>query len=613
VSRLLYIGKITVIVGLLLLIISCSHTPLSLTEDELSEVISLQDQLQQFEQEPITKPLTLAEAVARALKYNLDLKQRTFERLEKISAAEIVSYSQWPELALQAQHNDRDTYSGGQSLAILPGGKSLGPESLESSTSSERHLLDASAEFSWNILDFGLSYVRARQASNEVMIYREEERKVMARLVQEVRSLYWLAASSQQVLPALIALHKDTNIALDKTQYIINERLKSPLDQLTYVRNLLDIKKQTETLISELGSAQIRLGALMNIQPGEHYELAEYTQYQHYEFSMPVEKMERAALQNRAEIRSLAYQKRILQDEGKAAILELLPGLKLYAGVNYTSNEYTFDNNWHNVGAQVSWNLMNAFKYPVNMDLLAAREQALKAQQLSLSMAIIVQVHLALHEHRSSANTFNTSFQYAKAQEGIAKQMESELISGRISTQSLLYERLNTALAQLERDVAYANMEKSLADLFASIGLDPLPSRFDNTSVDGIAEQLNNHWLDFVDTAESVSLDSADRNYKSINNDEYSLAVMPSSSQLLKEKPMINNDGYTLNLASFKTEIAASNYAKKLAAIVVYDGKFYCVVKGEYPSLAAARVAARQYKDAFARRLEILHKTVGAS
>ena len=88
---------------------------------------------------------------------------------------------------------------------------------------------------------------------------------------------------------------------------------------------------------------------------------------------------------------------------------------------------------------------------------------------------------------------------------------------------------------------------------------------------------------------------------------------MPSSSQLLEEKPMINNDGYTLNLASFKTEIAASNHAKKLAAIVVYDGKFYCVVKGEYSSLAAARVAARQYKDAFARRLEILHKTVGAS
>ena len=64
-----------------------------------------------------------------------------------------------PQLVANAGFSNRDNFSGSSSSALLSS-SSVGDQSLVSSTSSERDVIDADLTLSWDVLDFGLSYVR---------------------------------------------------------------------------------------------------------------------------------------------------------------------------------------------------------------------------------------------------------------------------------------------------------------------------------------------------------------------------------------------------------------------------------------------------------------------
>ena len=64
---------------------------------------------------------------------------------------------------------------------------------------------------------------------------------------------------------------------------------------------------------------------------------------------IPADRMVHLALMNRPELREQAYDARINEKEATAALLELLPGIDLSAGVNANSNSYLMNKTW------VSW------------------------------------------------------------------------------------------------------------------------------------------------------------------------------------------------------------------------------------------------------------------
>ena len=93
-----------------------------------------------------------------------------------------------PKLMTDAGYRWRDNDSGGTSVGIEDRVVSLRP-----STSEEREHLLADATFSWDVLDFGMSYYRAKQQADNVNIAEERRRKVLQNIVQEVRDAYWRA------------------------------------------------------------------------------------------------------------------------------------------------------------------------------------------------------------------------------------------------------------------------------------------------------------------------------------------------------------------------------------------------------------------------------------
>ncbi|MBH0208596.1 MAG: TolC family protein, partial [Nitrospira sp.] len=184
-------------------------------------------------EEPVTGPIGLYEAMARAVKYNLDAKVKAIQVQLAHQQLNVAHYSLLPQVAANAGFDGRNNFAGGVGQSIL-----TGRPAVEPFTSSEKNVMSGNLALSWDVLDFGLSLVRALQAADNVMIAEEEKRRIAVRLVQDVRSAYWRAVSAERVLPRIRFLDESVTKALEHTQKIVDQKLQAPLTPLNYQRDL---------------------------------------------------------------------------------------------------------------------------------------------------------------------------------------------------------------------------------------------------------------------------------------------------------------------------------------------------------------------------------------
>ncbi|MFY9094541.1 TolC family protein, partial [Aliarcobacter butzleri] len=346
---------------------------------------------------PVTKPISLDEAIQRGLKYNLQKKVKVLESALSQQQLDLVYYDMLPSLTASAGYSERNNYAASQSASFVDGK----PQSLNNtySISQDKERTTSDIGFSWNILDFGLSYVRAQQQADKLLIAKEKEKKVEHNLTQEIRRAYYQAVSAQDLLKRIQPMMVEVNQALNDSKQVQNQRVaKSPMEALSYQRELLDILRSLHTLESGLISAKVELAELMGLKPGIEFELEDKVEkdYQIPEFQMNLNEMEKIALENRPELLESRYQERISEKEITAAKLKMLPGINLSTSLSYENSDYLLNNDWYSYGANVSWNLLNVFKGNEMNKLAKTQVEVAKEQKLALSMAVLSQVHLSI-------------------------------------------------------------------------------------------------------------------------------------------------------------------------------------------------------------------------
>jgi len=213
----------------------CAVKPKPATQAEVSNRVNEDTARMYLNQEPIAGPVTMEEAVARALKYNLDYRLKKMESALASSLADYSRYDMLPQLLATAGYRGRGNYSGGTSISIV-----TGQETLSASTSEERSHLLGGADFSWNILDFGVSYYRARQQADQFLIAEERRRKVVQNLLQDVRAAYWRALGAQRLETQAKNVLERANVALANSREAEVQRIIPPVLALNYQRALLD-------------------------------------------------------------------------------------------------------------------------------------------------------------------------------------------------------------------------------------------------------------------------------------------------------------------------------------------------------------------------------------
>jgi len=477
-------------VGFVLLVTGCTIIPAPLTQEEIQQRVQadLKD-LTQF-QEPVARPITLYEAMARAIKFNLEARVQGLKEMVAHRQLDLAHYDLLPSVVADAAYTGRSNFSGASSRSLT-----TGEQSLESSTSADKNIFDTNLTLSWDLLDFGLSYVRAEQAANDVLIAEEDKRRIANRVIQEVRSAFWKALGAERALGRLTFLDDWVTHALDEARVIRARALETPLTSLQYERELLQAQREIQQLYQELSVARIELGELMNLEPGEPYELV-------MPIRMPpiskvrenLETLESQALMNRPELRKVDYQKRINAKETKAAMLELLPNLNLYLGGSYDSNGFLFHNNWLNYGAKVSWNLLNVFRHPVRLQVIDAQDEVLNAQSLALTMTIMTQVHVAVAQYEAALADVKIARRYYNTQMRIAGHVHQSWALNRLSEHLVIREKVQGLLAELRYEMAHAKSEMAYANLLAAIGKDPFPMNLSDEEIDNLAHGLQQRW-----------------------------------------------------------------------------------------------------------------------
>ena len=466
---------------------ACAIKPMPLTTGSVTNFAN--DKLARVtaEQEPVSQAITLHEAMARALKYNLDFKVELYN--EALASRELATarLDTLPKLVASAGYSDRDRNAGNISSTLFP----------------DRRKYQEDIALSWNILDFGLSYVRAQQAADEVLIAEEQRRKIVNRVIEDVRTAYWRAVSADRLVRGLRKLEGRAEKALADSKALESGGQTSPLTALTYQRELVEIQQRIQRLQKDLSLAKMQLAALMNIRPGEAFSLAQPSRYAHSTaLKLSGEEMVMAALENRPEIRDIQYQLRINSKESRRALLELLPGVNLFATANWDSDSYLYNSNWIGWGAKATWNVMQVFKYPAKKRLIETKDEVLDARALAVSMAIMTQVHVSRIRYGHSRKLYKTAAKHFKVQKGIVKQIRASHAEGQASEQTLIREEMNTLASQVAADIAYADLQNAYANIFASMGLDPYRSGFNGQeSVQDLSSSLEALWIERGDSS----------------------------------------------------------------------------------------------------------------
>ena len=77
--------------------------------------------------EPISGPIDLYEAVARALKYNLDAKVKTMQAQLAHQQLNVANYSLPPQVSANAGYDGRNNFSGGVGRSLVTGRQAVEP------------------------------------------------------------------------------------------------------------------------------------------------------------------------------------------------------------------------------------------------------------------------------------------------------------------------------------------------------------------------------------------------------------------------------------------------------------------------------------------------------
>ena len=414
--------------------------------------------------------IDLYTAIALAIENNKDLKVKLFETALADRKIKDVKFDMLPTMSANAGYTGSEKYQSSTSATVGTDDKAA-TKGTTFSTSRNRDVVSRDIGFAWNALDFGLSYIRAGQTGDRYLIAKEIEKKAANNIAREVIRSYWNALSAEKLIKKYDPLIEKVKVALNDSQKIEEMLLQKPMDALLYQKELLDIKRALITQRQTLINSKVELGALMGLLPDQEYNLVKTDEPINI-LDMNIKSMEKHALVNRAELLENRYQERISVAETKVGLRSLLPSFNINAAYTSSSNDYLQNKTNFEFGSSVGANLLNVFRAPTIKKINEANTEIIKEQRLALSMAVLSQVHLANIDYQMSTEEYDTSERYLNVSTKIADQVRNAQKIARFGELELIREEASTLVAELRRDIAFAKMQHSIAQVYTSVGID---------------------------------------------------------------------------------------------------------------------------------------------
>ncbi|ASJ73049.1 TolC family protein [Granulosicoccus antarcticus] len=415
--------------------------------------------------------MSLAEAVARAIKYNLDHRVAMMNSVVAQRHLDLSDYNKLPRLAASAGYTARDKVHASSSFNLATGVPNFG-----ASTSQDKSIVNADLELSWNTLDFGIAWIESRQAGNAALIAVEQQRRITANIVRDVRDAYWRLVSAERLAPQLAVLKKDIQQGLNDSYAAQRAKLKPLEECLEEQRTLLDLQRQVLQLQRGIAESRSVLASLIGLPPGSWFTVdVEGELFTSYNADAALDRnaLQQIALRHRPELIEEDYQSRIAADEVNKARIRWIPGIELFTGTHYSDNSYLLHSAWAASGVRLTWNLLSVFSAPAATRLAKSKQELGELRRLALSMAVLTQVDVALQRLQQSKEDYRLASQMTQVDRSTIEQYERRASASRIDRQTVLQARARDVVSRLRYTIAYGEWQSATASVYSSIGYEP--------------------------------------------------------------------------------------------------------------------------------------------
>ena len=470
------------------LLTACNITPTAIEDkDQLhSTYKGLHELLNQ--QQAINHEVSLSEAIARTLKYNLDHRVQQTQLMLESGNLKMAYLEMLPAVNANYGYSFRNnnlvqnlTDSNG---TVIPGTDSFTP----------REVVTDSLGLQWNILDLGLSYTRAQQQANRVMIAEEQRRKITQQLVQEVTTAYWKAWTAQQMIDDVENFKQKAETALQRSKDASSQKASSPQVELDYQQVLVKSIRRINQLKTQISDAKFNLARLMNAKPGKGFSLAlpsvDLTELP--EIKPQLAKMDTLALVNRPELREASYQIEIAQKGIQEAVINMLPGIDFNFGYNHTNNQFILNNEWWGGNISASWDLVQAVvKGPFAIHMASQAHDFEKLKQIATTMTVLTQLRVAYNNYL----LWQEDYGYSKQEASISMKLFNHAIkleeANQGNEQITIRRGVEALSAQFDREVSFSRAQEALSKLYQSVGIDLLPADARNLPLTELQERVS--------------------------------------------------------------------------------------------------------------------------
>ncbi len=443
--------------------------PLSLAERDRQIV---QDLAVQFSRNPPpTKPISIDEAMARAIRFNLGHRIETMQKVVARGMTRVASQGMLPRLAADAGYSD---------------------QSKISTESGQLETTTGSLGVSWNVLDLGMSYINAKQQADRMSIAGELQRKAAHNLIRDVRSTFWQAVAAERLDQAITPLKKKVASALENSRRAEEAQLEPPKEALNYQVSLLETLQKLQRLQKQVASAKIRLAELMGLDPGQPFTLAQEEEKEPVNLRrLPgVEALERYALMHRPELWEQDYKRRIKSLDTRKTILKLLPSLNFDQSLEFDNTESYENSAWSEFGINLTWNLINFITLKDSLKLSRDRVEMEDLSRLALNMSVMVQVHVALRNLVETRETYDIAARLSQAKEKLYQHARAEQEAETSDELDLISHEGERILYLSQRDLAFAKLQNAAGTLLLSLGLDMVPEGMDGLGHEALVQRI---------------------------------------------------------------------------------------------------------------------------
>ncbi|WP_415884959.1 TolC family protein [Neptuniibacter sp. QD37_6] len=469
-------------------ITGCAVSPNHFSAQETVE-LTASDRLEiKSNSQPIGATLTLEEAVARALKYNLDQRVKMLEQSLAAGELEAGKFDMLPKLLVNAGYDWRSNFSHRYDAPYVT------PTIFDTSSKPDVSVDPEHAQFdlklSWNILDFGASYYSAKQNADKLLIANEKRRKAMHLLIQKVRTAYWRALAAESLSEQVKITTSNAEKALTESEILAAERLSKPEEALRYQRNLLENLRLLESVEQELISARIELMNLIGAPPTARTKLIR-PDLNMGPLKLSSQEMEEMALASNADLKAQMLNARVAAQETRKALLKLLPGISLNFGKHYDDDRYLVNDDWSSAGLTVSYNLLNLLSGPSLMDMAEKREALEKARRMALQMTVLTQVHLSRNQYANAMKQYLRAKKIYKVDAQLEQIVKGKFAGKMVSKQTQISANVTTILSELRLYQAMSKLQEASGQIQSTLGQEPYIDSVDDIVLKDLAADIS--------------------------------------------------------------------------------------------------------------------------